>query len=215
MRMVVAGIDVCKKHLDVSVDGVDRRFENDRSNWRGLHVFLRKHSVTRVVMEVTGCYHRSIHQSLHDRGYEVLVINPRQPRIPWLNRPYPAPCPNDVQGHRTPRPTGSSRNASHRCRYPEPRRKARGDPGQRRPDASAPCCPGRAKTRPWCSSALRSGVNTGPDKPLGDVRKTRYKATDCALGWGAGVVERGGLENRCARERTVGSNPTPTARGED
>jgi hypothetical protein len=28
---------------------------------------------------------------------------------------------------------------------------------------------------------------------------------------GAGVVERGGLENRCTRERTVGSNPTPSA----
>ena len=27
----------------------------------------------------------------------------------------------------------------------------------------------------------------------------------------AGVVERGGLENRCARERTVGSNPTSSA----
>ena len=28
---------------------------------------------------------------------------------------------------------------------------------------------------------------------------------------GAGVVERGGLENRCTRESTVGSNPTPSA----
>ena len=25
------------------------------------------------------------------------------------------------------------------------------------------------------------------------------------------MVERGGLENRCARKHTVGSNPTPTA----
>ena len=25
------------------------------------------------------------------------------------------------------------------------------------------------------------------------------------------MVERGGLENRCARKRTVGSNPTPSA----
>ncbi len=25
------------------------------------------------------------------------------------------------------------------------------------------------------------------------------------------MVERGGLENRCTRERTVGSNPTPSA----
>ena len=28
---------------------------------------------------------------------------------------------------------------------------------------------------------------------------------------GARVVDRGGLENRCARERTVGSNPTLSA----
>ncbi len=27
----------------------------------------------------------------------------------------------------------------------------------------------------------------------------------------AGAVERGGLENRCARKRTVGSNPTLSA----
>ena len=33
--------------------------------------------------------------------------------------------------------------------------------------------------------------------------------------WGAGVVERGGLENRCTRKRTVGSNPTPTAKGDE
>ena len=26
------------------------------------------------------------------------------------------------------------------------------------------------------------------------------------------MVERGGLENRCARKRTVGSNPTPSAK---
>ncbi len=26
------------------------------------------------------------------------------------------------------------------------------------------------------------------------------------------MVERGGLENRCTRERTVGSNPTPSAK---
>ena len=29
------------------------------------------------------------------------------------------------------------------------------------------------------------------------------------------MVERGGLENRCASIRTVGSNPTPTAIYED
>ena len=29
--------------------------------------------------------------------------------------------------------------------------------------------------------------------------------------WDAGAVERGGLENRCARKGTGGSNPSPTA----
>ena len=32
-----------------------------------------------------------------------------------------------------------------------------------------------------------------------------------ALRRGAGVVERGGLENRCARKRTEGSNPSLSA----
>jgi len=31
-------------------------------------------------MEATGRYHRSVHQSLHERGYEVLVVNPRNTR---------------------------------------------------------------------------------------------------------------------------------------
>ena len=80
MIRVVAGIDVCKKHLDVHVEGVDQQFKNDKSGWNSLDTFLRKHTVTRVVMEATGRYHRGVHQSLHDRGYEVLVINPRQTR---------------------------------------------------------------------------------------------------------------------------------------
>ncbi len=73
----------------------------------------------------------------------------------------------------------------------------------------------RKHTARLLPSTLRDGANTGPDKLLGDAGKTGYKATDHALGWGAGVVERGGLENRCARKCTVGSNPTPTAMGED
>jgi len=80
MKMVIAGIDVCKQHLDVHAGETDRRFENDKPGWKGLDKFLRTHSVTRVVMEATGRYHRNVHRSLHDRGYEVLVINPRHTR---------------------------------------------------------------------------------------------------------------------------------------
>ena len=36
--------------------------------------------VSRVVMEATGRYHRRVHQGLHDRGFEVVLINPLRAR---------------------------------------------------------------------------------------------------------------------------------------
>ncbi len=40
---------------------------------------------------------------------------------------------------------------------------------------------------------------------------TRSRSLDAQPRRGAGVVERGGLENRCARKCTEGSNPSPSA----
>ena len=46
--------------------------------------------------------------------------------------------------------------------------------------------------------------------PIG-LNKRKIKA-ECAPHWkGAGVVERGALEKRCASNRTGGSNPSPSA----
>ena len=75
-----AGIDVGKALVDVHVAGVDRTFENNRSGYRAVAGFLRSHSATKVVMEATGRMHRGLHRSLHDRGIEVCVVNPRQAR---------------------------------------------------------------------------------------------------------------------------------------
>ena len=36
--------------------------------------------VAGVVMEATGRMHRGVHRSLHDRGFAVFVVNPRQSR---------------------------------------------------------------------------------------------------------------------------------------
>ncbi len=66
--------------IDVHAAGVDRRFKNDRPGFRAIDGFLRKHAVRRVAVEATGRLHRAVHQSLHDRGYEVCVVNPRQAR---------------------------------------------------------------------------------------------------------------------------------------
>ncbi len=42
--------------------------------------WLRSRHVSRVVMEATGRYHRRVHQGLHDRGFEVVLINPLRAR---------------------------------------------------------------------------------------------------------------------------------------
>ena len=80
MTIVIAGVDVSKAVLDVHVKGVDRTFANDKTGFRALANWLQRHAVTRVVMEATGRMHRGVHRSLHDRGFEVFVINPRQSR---------------------------------------------------------------------------------------------------------------------------------------
>ncbi len=66
--------------LDVHVDSADRTFANDKPAFRALGNRLRRHAVTQVVIEATGRIHRGVHRSLHDRGFSVFVVNPRQSR---------------------------------------------------------------------------------------------------------------------------------------
>ena len=80
MSRVVAGIDVSKGALDVHAAGEERRFANDGTSWRALGEWLRRLKVSRVVMEATGRYHRRVHQGLHDRGFEVVLVNPLRAR---------------------------------------------------------------------------------------------------------------------------------------
>ena len=80
MSTVVAGIDVSKEQLDVHVGGEDRRFANQGDGYRALGAWLEHHGATRVVLEATGRYHRAVHQSLHARGLEVVLVNPLRSR---------------------------------------------------------------------------------------------------------------------------------------
>ena len=50
------------------------------TSWRALGTWLRGLEVNRVVMEATGRYHRKVHQCLHDRGFEVVLVNPLRAR---------------------------------------------------------------------------------------------------------------------------------------
>ena len=80
MDKVVAGIDVSKASLDVCAAGQTRRFANGATHWRALSTWLGGLKVSRVVMEATGRYHRKVHQCLHDRGFEVVLVNPLRAR---------------------------------------------------------------------------------------------------------------------------------------
>ena len=80
MDKVVAGIDVSKASLDICAAGEERHFANDATSWRALGAWLRGLDVSRVVMEATGRYHRRVHQCLHDRGFEVVLVNPLRAR---------------------------------------------------------------------------------------------------------------------------------------
>ena len=80
MVKVVAGIDVSKASLDICAAGQTRQFANDATSWRALNTWLRDLEVSRVVMEATGRYHRKVHQCLHDRGFEVVLVNPLRAR---------------------------------------------------------------------------------------------------------------------------------------
>ena len=80
MTIIVCGIDVSKDHLDAHVDGADRQFSNNSTGLRALGKWLHEVKVDRVVMEATGRYHRAAHQSMYDRGHEVILVNPYRSR---------------------------------------------------------------------------------------------------------------------------------------
>ena len=80
MSRVVSGIDVSKATLDVHAAGRECRFANDATSWRALGKWLWDRKASRVVMEAAGRYHRRVHRCLHDRGFEVVLVNPLRAR---------------------------------------------------------------------------------------------------------------------------------------
>ena len=80
MAIVVAGIDVSKKSLNIHLNGRDDTATNDTDGFRKIARILRDGGAERVVLEATGRMHRALLQSLHDRGFAAVVVNPRQPR---------------------------------------------------------------------------------------------------------------------------------------
>ena len=79
---VVVGIDVSKGRLDVHAWPARRALavDNTPAGVAELLARLRPWQVRLVVVEATGRYERRVAFELMDAGYEVAVVNPRQPR---------------------------------------------------------------------------------------------------------------------------------------
>lgn len=78
----VAGIDISKARLDVALHCRDERLEtrNAPEGWQRLSAWLAEHGVSRVGMEASGGYERSVAEFLRAAGFEVVILQPRQVR---------------------------------------------------------------------------------------------------------------------------------------
>lgn len=82
----VVGIDIAKHTFDIATlqaNGKHRtkaRLANETKGFELLLQWLNKHAepAAWIVMEATGIYHEALAQWLHERGYQVCVLNPAQ-----------------------------------------------------------------------------------------------------------------------------------------
>lgn len=79
---VVAGIDVAKDKVDSCIRTLAVRpaFPSTAEGRRQLVAWLRKHKVTKVVMEASGGYERDWAKVLRQAGIEVWIVDPRRIR---------------------------------------------------------------------------------------------------------------------------------------
>ena len=79
---IVVGIDVAKDKVDACIRSLSQRqtFPNTAEGHRKLVTWLRKHEVTKAVMEASGGYERDWAKALRQAGIEVRIVDPRRVR---------------------------------------------------------------------------------------------------------------------------------------
>lgn len=79
---VYAGIDVSKNTLDLCIipHGITALVTNDKKGIQTLIRQCQRYGVELVALEATGKYHRLLHDTLHEAGIAVAVVNPFRSR---------------------------------------------------------------------------------------------------------------------------------------
>ena len=80
--VVVVGIDVAKDKMDACIRSLSLRqtFPSPPQGHRKLVAWLRKHQVTKAVMEASGGYERAWAKVLREAGIEVRIVDPKRVR---------------------------------------------------------------------------------------------------------------------------------------
>ena len=80
--LVVVGIDVAKDKVDACIRSLSLRqtCPSTAQGHRKLMAWLRKHKVTKAVMEASGGYERAWAKVLREAGIEVRIVDPRRVR---------------------------------------------------------------------------------------------------------------------------------------
>jgi transposase len=80
--LVVVGIDIAKDKVDACIRAFALRqtYPNTPQGHRKLVTWLRKHRVSKAVMEATGGYEREWRKALHNAGIEVRIVDPKRVR---------------------------------------------------------------------------------------------------------------------------------------
>ncbi len=81
-EQAAVGIDVSKKHVDVAISGEPQviRYSNDEEGIAKLVASLSGRSISRIVLEATGGYQRTLLAALLGAGLPAVAVNPRQAR---------------------------------------------------------------------------------------------------------------------------------------
>src|SRR5256714_12443735 len=90
--LVVVGIDVAKDKVDACIRAFALRqvFPSAAQGHRKLIAWLRKHKVTKAVMEASGGYERGWAKGLRQAGIEVRIVGPKPVRSVALSAGRPA-----------------------------------------------------------------------------------------------------------------------------
>ena len=80
--LVVVGIDVAKDKVDACIRSLSQRqtFPSTVEGRRKLIVWLRKHKVSKAVMEASGGYERDWAKALREANLEVRIVDPKRVR---------------------------------------------------------------------------------------------------------------------------------------